>query len=273
MRNSARFTLDEVESAFVHIVREVSGFGGAKLTLDETIDVCFKRLEKDSRWARGLWAELDFANVLHRINKYYDLDLSIEQWREATSLRARQHWAENQIPTWREIANVVVANAVRYPAIPRRILSTECAAAGVFDSLCQIAQRTARSHALQIAPRDSVRDRMKSRMFRFRRRIEINFGCKLPPEPRSRDLTCFALTWGTIASIIGLVASACFGVAILFQGTAIAIVACIVSALLIRRYWPPFPTGLRTFKALARWLANEMRPHPTPQSAGLLQGF
>ncbi len=272
-----QFSLKEVEDALVHIVREAAGFDNASFTLAETVDRCFKRCDsRYSIWARlghGTWEELDFADILHLVDRHFDLDMGLKRWDQALSLRARLQWPENQIPTWREIADVVVANAVRYPAIPRRILGTDCLAAGVFDSLCQIAQRTARCDTMRISPQDSIRGLMKSRMIRFRRRIEINFGCTLPPEPRSRGVTCFALTWGTIASVIGWVASAFAGAAILFLGTAIAIIACIVSALLVHRFWPPFPTELRTFKALSRWLANEMRPHPTPQSAGLLQGF
>ncbi len=257
-----RFSESEVESALLEIVREAAGFSEATLSLDETIDLCFKRCDgPNSIWAKlglGIWDELDFADILFLINEHFGLTISIAEWKAELWMPERYSWSERRIPTWREIAAVVLAKAERVVIKPRAVLGRSCVAAGVFDALSELVARVSGDRSMRIAPSDSLRERLGSRMDDFRRHTEMNFGLPLPNEPAARTwlrsiATIVALGSGFLGFV--LICGAKFGAA----GCCALLLALAWSAgAIIDRYWTPLPAELRTFKGLSRWVAARL---------------
>lgn len=213
--------------------------------------------------AGGNLEEIDFADVICRIQGHFGFTCAWEDWQ--TFLGWCGHdpdvWERDVAPrlTFAALADFIRERLEPISLEPITLLGKPCRSAGIFRALERLAGQV-HPRVCRFGPSTPIRARLRGiRLRRFWSRLRWILEDQIPAPPRI-TLTCGGLLFillfnSSIGLLVSLWSRDLVGLAAGFVGTFVLLFPLSWAVVFINSRLNPLPKGIETFGDLARYLA------------------
>ncbi|MCH9655096.1 MAG: hypothetical protein K0U86_03740 [Planctomycetes bacterium] len=232
---------------------------------DTRIDL---HMKSDSRWATfSSWSELDLSGIFDDLERFFQFECTLEEWLQYFKLdipiTSNEEWEQIVAPgfTFGALARFIQNRATTVISFqPVTVINRECAPAGAFYGIRQVADEVSESvySPHRFAPSTKIIDVFRGyALEKFWSQLRWMTEQRVPEIPSSwRDVNA----WGCLACFLGIVAAILLSIltenSLYLIVLSVSAVAVWYGTLLYKHYSNPLPSDLQTFRDLAIFIAN-----------------
>lgn len=207
----------------------------------------------------GSWDEFDFADIFRGLEDFFGFACTDDEWKQFFGFdiadRSFAEWKQNVAPqlTFGELARFIADRTEAISLAPVTVLGRECAPAGVFMGIQQIASRAC-GKPIRFGPSTRIIDALRGHALdRFWTQLRWTSQISIPALPWFwREITDNAVCIGFLGVLISLILAVCsIGGTTLFVSAIFVGLLLFVLATAFKHLANPLPGDIKTFRDLA----------------------